>query len=70
MNPAIAKIGAYTTKYLVLSATLGPNKQPSKTYCVYTEYESDFKGEYTCFIGQEANSKGNIPTDFQTIPTQ
>ena len=27
-------------------------KTPGVTYIVYTQYESDFSGDYTCFIGE------------------
>ncbi len=28
-------------------------RKPGTTFCMYTEYESDFKGEYSYFIGEE-----------------
>ncbi|MCH9630434.1 MAG: hypothetical protein S4CHLAM37_04340 [Chlamydiia bacterium] len=28
-------------------------KKPGTTFCVYTDYESDYKGAYTYFIGEE-----------------
>jgi predicted transcriptional regulator YdeE len=31
-------------------------KKPGTTICAYTEYESDFKGAYTYFIGEEVSS--------------
>lgn len=35
-------------------ASLIPNrKQSGKTFCVYTDYESDYTGAYTYFIGEE-----------------
>lgn len=41
--------------------------KPGTTLCVYTEYESDFTGDYTYFIGEEVSSfKGQNP-EFQQI---
>ncbi len=50
-----------------------PNRlNPGKTFCVYTEYESDFKGAYKYFIGEEVSSFENVPEGFSThtIPAQ
>jgi len=50
-----------------------PNRlNPGKTFCVYTEYESDYTGAYKYFIGEEVNSFENLPEGFSThtIPTQ
>lgn len=50
-----------------------PNrKNPGTTLCVYTEYESDHKGDYTYFIGEAVDSFDGVPEDLQTliIPTQ
>ncbi|NGX45333.1 MAG: hypothetical protein K940chlam2_00482 [Chlamydiae bacterium] len=34
-----------------------PNrKNPGTTFCVYTDYESDYTGTYTYFIGEEVTS--------------
>ena len=34
-----------------------PNrKNPGTTFCAYTDYESDYRGAYTYFIGEEVNS--------------
>jgi len=34
-----------------------PNrKAPGTTYCVYTDYESDYTGAYTYFIGEEVTA--------------
>ena len=47
-------------------------KKPGTTYCVYTDYTSDYLGEYTYFIGEEVSSTNNQPTDLETlvIPAQ
>jgi len=47
--------------------------KPGTTYCVYTDYESDDKGAYTYFIGEEVSSlEGALPDDFTSmvIPPQ
>jgi predicted transcriptional regulator YdeE len=41
-----------------------PAKASSDTYCVYTDYESDFNGAYTTLIGCRVNSTANIPEGF------
>ncbi len=50
-----------------------PNRlSPGKTFCVYTEYESNYLGAYTYFIGEEVSSFDNLPDKFSTltIPAQ
>lgn len=51
-----------------------PNrKKPGTTFCAYTDYESDHKGAYTYFIGEEVESfDAPLPEGFQklTIPEQ
>lgn len=45
-----------------------PNrKNPGAIFCVYTNYESDFTGEYTYFIGEEVTSFAGVNEDFTTI---
>lgn len=41
-----------------------PDKVSAETYCVYTDYESDFNGAYTTIIGCRVNSINNIPEGF------
>jgi predicted transcriptional regulator YdeE len=46
---------------------------PGTTFCVYTDYESDYKGAYTYFIGEEVDSlDSQLPEGFHrlTIPGQ
>lgn len=71
MNPATAKIGAAIQQYQTLLGKSG-SKFPHKTYAVYTEYENDFTGEYTYFIGYEIPAASEVPAEFQvlTIPAQ
>lgn len=49
-----------TTKLLAL-------KQPRITYCAYTDYESDFTGDYTYFIGEEITAFEKLPEGFSTL---
>lgn len=55
MNLATAKIGATVQKYFQqgLSGKIQNRKKPGVTYCIYTNYESDFTADYTYFIGEE-----------------
>ena len=71
MEPATAKISTTIKKYIALS-TKNKHDKPSTTYCVYTNYESDFSGDYTYFIGKEVAEFNNIPAEFDTltIPAQ
>jgi predicted transcriptional regulator YdeE len=48
-------------------------KKPGTTYCVYTDYETDYTGGYTYFIGEEVSSFYDpLPEGFQkiSIPAQ
>src|ERR1700733_9681418 len=51
-----------------------PNRiTPGTTFCAYTDYEIDYKGAYTYFIGEEVSSFENpLPEGFQelVIPSQ
>ena len=42
-----------------------PNQIPHKVgleiYSIYTDYEADYTGKYTCIIGQKVNSLDTIP---------
>jgi predicted transcriptional regulator YdeE len=38
-----------------------PGKQSNDVYCVYTDYETDFNGPYTTFIGCKVKDAENIP---------
>lgn len=47
--------------------------KPGTTFCAYTDYETDEKGTYTYFIGEEVTSfDSRLSTEFQklTIPRQ
>ncbi|BAU53600.1 GyrI-like domain-containing protein [Mucilaginibacter gotjawali] len=43
------------------------NKLSDDTYCVYTDYESDYLGAYTCLIGCKVASPDRIPDGFAGI---
>ena len=51
-----------------------PNrKNPGTTFCAYTNYESDYQGDYTYFVGEEVTSVDtSLPEEFQVliIPAQ
>ena len=43
-------------------------KKPGTTFCAYTDYDSDYKGGYTYFIGEEVTAfEFQIPEGFQTL---
>ena len=43
-----------------IAATI-PNKISEEVYCIYTDYESDFTGEYTTIIGCKVSDTENLP---------
>jgi predicted transcriptional regulator YdeE len=69
MNLATAKIGATVQKYFhgCCPKKIQNRKNPNVTYCVYTDYESDFTGDYTYFIGEEVDSFDGLPEGFETL---
>ena len=74
INPVTSKIGPTVQKYFhnELAEKITGRKKPGTTYCSYTEYENDFTGDYTYFIGEEVASFDNLPDGFSKliIPTQ
>lgn len=42
-----------------------PHKVNNDIYAIYTDYESDYRGEYTYLIGCEVRFIDNIPPDFE-----
>jgi predicted transcriptional regulator YdeE len=66
LNPATANILPTVQKYFHnnLGEKILYRKAPRTTYCVYTEYESDFSGNYTYFIGEQVGTLDNIPEGF------
>ena len=69
MNLATAKIGTTVQKYFHggLYEKINTRKKAGVTYCVYTDYESDFTGDYTYFIGEEVDSFDCVPEGFETL---
>jgi predicted transcriptional regulator YdeE len=45
-------------------------KKPGATFCAYTDYESDYLGAYTYFIGEEVSSFNHSPEEFQKLVIQ
>jgi predicted transcriptional regulator YdeE len=37
-----------------------PEKVSEEIYSIYTDYESDYTGEYTCLIGYQVDSISNV----------
>lgn len=42
--------------------SLVPNKISSEIYCLYTRYQSDHRGEYTCLLGCKVSSFDDVPS--------
>ncbi|NDW18806.1 AraC family transcriptional regulator [Dysgonomonas sp. 216] len=40
-----------------------PHKVSDDVYCVYTDYDSDFTGEYTTILGFKVSSANNLPEE-------
>lgn len=74
MNPDTAKMGETIQTYFQqgLHEKTSQRKNQSVIYIGYTDYESDFTGEYTFFIGQEVTDFTNIPDKLSpiTVPAQ
>ena len=69
MNISSAKIAPTIQKYFrqALGEEIPNRKNPGTTYCVYTDYESDFTCDYTYFIGEEVNFVGDSMEGFSSI---
>ena len=69
MNISSAKIAPTIQKYFqqALGEEIPNRKNPGTTYCVYTDYESDFTGDYTYFIGEEVKFVGDSMEGFSSI---
>lgn len=73
-DPSSAQISGMLQKYF---RNQSPDKiphrlKPGVTYCVYTNYESDYTAEYDYFVGEVVSSFENLPEGFSklTIPAQ
>ncbi len=73
-DPSTNKVAATVQKYFHngLAEKIHARKNPGTTFCVYTQYESDFNSDYTYFIGEEVTAFDNITEGFETltIPVQ
>jgi len=73
-DPSINKVAATVQKYFhnELAAKIPNRKNPGTTFCVYTDYESDFNGDHTYFIGEEVTIFEGVNKSFVTliIPAQ
>ena len=69
MNISSAKIAPTIQKYFrqAVGEEIPNRKNPGTTYCVYTDYESDFTGDYTYFIGEEVKVGGDSMEGFSSI---
>lgn len=67
-NKAPEKIAQLWQKFQTKNVIdLIPHKVSQNVYCVYTDYESDYKGDYTLFIGCEVSSlNANRETNIQS----
>jgi predicted transcriptional regulator YdeE len=73
-NLETAKIGPCVMKYFQehWGHKIPNRKNPGVTLCAYTEYESDFQGDYTYYIGEEVSSIDSLPEGLHEllIPAQ
>ena len=69
MDPSRAKIGQTIQAYFQdgIAQNINDRKNPGRTFCVYTDYESDFTGDYTYFIGEEVKFEGDSMEGFSSI---
>lgn len=74
MNPQLAKISLTLQKYFQggIACHIPNRKSTAVTYCAYTNYESDFTGAYTYFVGEAVTATNTIPEGLETliIPSQ
>jgi len=74
MNPTMAKIGPTMQRFFMegVQDKIFNRKNPGRTFAVYTNYESDEKGAYTYFLGEEVTSFKEVREEFEmlTIPMQ
>lgn len=73
-NPLTAKITTQVQKYLQQRSevAVGYRKNLGKIYCVYSDYESNYMGKYSYFVGEEVEKYSELPEGFSklTIPKQ
>jgi len=68
-NIETAKISLLFRKYFneQVFQTIANRTNPMITFCAYTDYESDYTGQYTCFIGEEVDSLNKIPDGLEIL---
>lgn len=73
-DPSKRKIGPILQRYFqqCLGDKIRSRKNPGTTFRLYTNYESDWRGDYTYFVGEEVIAFEEIEPGFQslTIPSQ
>ncbi len=64
-----AKIPSLVQKFFVesVSSKINNRARAGVTYIVFTEYENDFMGEYTCFIGEEVSEFLELCEGFSSL---
>ncbi len=69
LNQLSAKISPCVQRYFhqQLFEKIPNRKNPETTFSAYTEYESDYTGEYTYFIGEEVTSIDHMPEELATL---
>lgn len=74
MDPKYSKISDLAAMYWGegLANQIKDRVNPGRTFAVYTEYETDERGDYTYFIGEEVSSFDDMPSTFiaLTVPAQ
>lgn len=68
-DPATAKIGKLWQDFLAqgLNETIPNQKNPEQLFSVYTNYESDFTGEYSVILAKELANLSNLPENLVTL---
>lgn len=74
MDPLTAKISPCAQQYFQeqWAEKIPHRTHPERTLCAYTNYDSDYMGEYTFYIGEEVSSLEDIPEGLEghIIPSQ
>jgi len=69
-----AKIGPTVQYYFQqqVADKIPQRKNPGTTFCAYTNWESDHRGDYTFYIGEEVSAIDEIPEGLEShiIPSQ
>ncbi|MEI6790668.1 MAG: GyrI-like domain-containing protein [Myxococcaceae bacterium] len=74
IDPAAGKILGCIQRYFhgQLANQIQNRHKAGTTFCAYTDYETDYTGDYTYFIGEEVSDLNSVPDGFEmlTIPAQ